>query len=113
MKNTSLITLPKASLTKVNSKPSRNGSISREALTQFQEIYNEQQKIIHELRLENIELRRELILSDRAPKEIEQSVTELKSKEEKERRLQPIGYDKLKELSGNLYRIFEHHVERV
>ena len=113
MKNTSLITQPKTMIMRVSDKPSRKLNYSEDALLKFQEVYNAQQEIIHELRLENVELRKEIMLLERTPKLIETNVTEITPKEEKERRLQPIGYDKLKELSGYLYNIFSNHVDRV
>jgi predicted transcriptional regulator len=113
MKNTSLITLPKATITKVENKPSRKSSFSLKDLRRFQEVYDEQQRIINDLMLENVELRKELITVTRNQKAIEETITEKKPKETKEKRIEPIPYDKLKELSGNLYEIFMAHVGRV
>lgn len=113
MKNTSLITLPKVPVNKVENKPVRKSSFSINDLRKFQEVYDEQQQLINDLMLENVELRKQLITATRNQRLIEDTTIEKQPKETREKRIEPIAYDKLKELSKNLYEIFTRHVGRV
>jgi predicted transcriptional regulator len=119
MKNTALITLPKTSLTKVTKKAIMKRLPDMEELTEndgvvdkLWDMYQKQLKRTHEmmvlcdvLQKENEELKRNQKLVEVAPEE-------KTPKEEKERKLQPIGYDKLKTLTQLLKHFFPGKMTR-
>lgn len=119
MKNTALITLPKASITKVAKKAIMKSLPDMDELTESDGVvdklwnmYQKQLKRTHEMMVLCDMLQKENEELKRNQKLIAENITEKKPKEEKEKRLEPIGYDKLKELTRYLKVIFGSKMER-
>lgn len=119
MKNTALITLPKSPMVKVQKKAAKKAIPTVQELTKGDEVvdklwdmYQKQLKRTHEmmvlcdaLQCENEELKRNQVL-------LEENTKEQKPKEEKEKKLEAIGYEKLKDLTKYLKAIFSSKVSR-
>jgi hypothetical protein len=120
MKSTALMKLPDLAITKVPKRTLKKSSVFNEGLKQnedfmdkFLEVYEKQMERIHKLMLMNDALQRENEELKRNQKLIAQTGTEKKPKEEKEKMLDAISYDKLKQLSTNMREIFGYDLERV
>lgn len=112
--------LPDLAITKVPKRTLKKSSVFNEGLKQnedfmdkFLEVYEKQMERIHKLMLMNDALQRENEELKRNQKLIAQTGTEKKPKEEKEKMLDAISYDKLKQLSTNMREIFGYDLERV
>lgn len=117
MKNNGLITLPKTGMVRLN----RQVAKTEHAIEQLSDNESMADKLLNKYLQEvekNYELRR---LCDTQQMEIEDlkrnqqllgEVTTQKPKEERERKFEPIGYDKLKQLNSKLKEIFVNHLRR-
>ncbi|MEO5571975.1 MAG: hypothetical protein ABIT08_09190 [Bacteroidia bacterium] len=119
MKNTALITLPKATVTKVSKKtimkPIPNMDELEESdgvVDKLWDMYQKQLKRTHEMMVLCDALQKENEELKRNQKLIEENVNVQKPKEEKEKKLEPIGYDRLKALSKYLKMIFYSEISR-
>lgn len=82
-------------------------------MDKFLQVYEKQMERIHKLMLMNDVLQRENEELKSNQKLIAQTSIEKKPKEEKEKMLDGISYDKLKQLSTNMREIFGYDLERV
>ena len=119
MKNTGLMTLPKASLTRVSKSSSLNTLPTMEDLVESDgvvdklwDMYQKQLKRTHDMMMLCDTLQRENEELKLNQKMIAEKVIEETPKEEKERKLQAIGYEKLKMLSLLLKKFFYRKVSR-
>ena len=119
MKNTTLITLPKATVTRVTKKATLKQLPNMEELAESDgvvdklwDMYQKQLKRTHEMMVLCDALQKENDELKRNHKLIAENIQEAKPKEEKEKKLEAIGYDRLKELTGYLKKIFRHEVSR-
>jgi hypothetical protein len=120
MKSTALMKLPEMAITKVTKRTLKKTTVFNEGLKQqedfmdkFLQIYEKQMERIHKLMLMNEKLQKENDELKSTRKLIAQTAKEKKPKEEKEKMLEAISYDKLKQLSTNLREIFGYDLERV
>jgi predicted transcriptional regulator len=119
MKNTALITLPKASVTRVTKKVTIKQLPNMEELAESDgvvdklwDMYQKQLKRTHEMMVLCDVLQKENEELKHNQNVIAENTQEQKPKEEKEKKLEPIGYDKLKELTGYLKIIFSNEISR-
>ena len=119
MKNTGLMTLPKASVTRVSKSFSLDKLPNMEDLTESDGVvdklwtmYQKQLKRTHDMMIFCDALQRENEELKLNQKMIAEKVVEETPKEEKERRLQAIGYEKLKMLSLLLKKFFYSEMNR-
>ena len=119
MKNTGLMTLPKASITKVTKSASlimqptmENVVESDGVVDRIWEMYQKQLQRTHDMMMLCDGLQREIEELKRNQKMIVEKVAEEAPKEEKERKLEAIGYEKLKTLSALLKKFFNSEMSR-
>lgn len=120
MKSTALIKLPETAVTKVSRRATKKPSEFKEEINEredfmdkFLAIYEKQLERIHQLMVANEALQKENDELKRSQKLIAQTASNSKPKEEKEKMLEAISYDKLKQLSTHLRNIFGYDLERV
>lgn len=120
MKSTALIKMPDMAIAKVPKRTLKKTSLFSEGIKKnedfmdkFLEVYEKQMERIHKLMVMNDALQRENEELKSTQKLIPQNVFEKKPKEEKEKMLDAISYDKLKQLSTYLRDIFGYDLECV
>lgn len=120
MKSTALIKMPDMAITKVPRRTLKKSSLFSEGLKKnedfmdkFLEVYEKQMERIHKLMVMNDALQKENEELKSQQKLIPQNIIEKKPKEEKEKMLDAISYDKLKQLSTYMRVIFGYDLERV
>jgi predicted transcriptional regulator len=120
MKNTALIKLPDMAITKIPRRTLKKSSLISDGLKKnedfmdkFLEVYEKQMERIHKLMLMNDVLQKENEELKHHQKLLALPSAEKKQKEEKEKMLVAISYDKLKQLSTNLREIFGYDLDRV
>lgn len=120
MKNTALIPLPKQQIAKVKkSKPREldlleDGMLKQDGfMERFMKLYEKQMERIYGLMEANMALQRENDELRNQHKLLAEKSIGSKQREEKEKELEPINYDKMVELSTNLRGIYGYDLERV
>lgn len=120
MKSTALMKLPDVTIKKARKRTLKKTTVvsggfehHENFMDKFLVVYEKQMERIHKLMVMNDALQRENEELKRTQKLIAQTATEKKPKEEKEKMLDAISYDKLKQLSTNMREIYGYDLERV